>query len=510
MDKQVSNGKLVIKNTLFLYIRMIILMCISIYTSRVVLEALGVTNFGIYNVVGGIVTLIGFLNNSMANAVQRFLSYEMGKGTQESVNNIFNISLLGHIVIIFIVFILAEAIGIWLVNFELDIPTDRHVAANWVLQTSIIITLISFIQVPYNAIIISKERMAIYAYISLIEGLLRLFIAFAVLHMFVDKLIIYSILQLFVSIVITFLYYIYCHRKIPESRFHIVKDLGKFKVIFSFVSYNLIGEISQVCIGQGLSIILNIFCGPVVNAARGLADQVNGNVSKFVNNIQQALNPQIVKTYAKGDINSTFNLLYRGVKFSYYMLFIITLPLILEMNLILKLWLKTVPEYTAIFCKIILIASLIGCCSGLLSQAVRANGKIKNYQIICSLGGILCLPAAYFILKFTSNPIIAMAMLILVQIILYFTRLIMTSKIIGLSIRIYLIKTLVPIFIVTILSSLITIITYNVLPDSLLRLFIIIFISIVSIGISSYFLGMTKSERIFINNIFISLKSKLI
>lgn len=480
---------------------MAILMVISIYTSRIVLQALGVNDFGVYNVVGGIVSLVGFLNTSMANAVQRFISFEYGKGVNGNVNQIFSLSVEGHLLIIAIVLILSEILGIWLVNYELDIPAESMTAANWVLQTSIFAALISFIQVPYNALIISKESMGFYAYVSLIEGALRLGIAFTVLYIATNKLILYGWLQLVVSTIIFFVYYIYCNISIPESKFHWVRDNRKFREILSFVSFNLIGEIAWVFTNQGLSIVMNIFCGPVVNAARALATQVNSSVMTFVNNFQQALSPQIIKTYANDEIETTFNIIYRGSKISYYLFFALSLPLMLEMRYVLHLWLTEVPDHTVTFCNIVLIAGLIGVSTNLIAQLVRANGNIKTYQIVCSIGGLISLPIAYLILKYTKNPDYAMCVLIMVQIILFFNRIIMASRLTGMPILTFYKRTIIPILLVSITAPILPLIIPYMLEDSTMRLISTILVSICCVIITSYMIGLDRLEKQYVKGI---------
>lgn len=480
---------------------MAILMAISIYTSRIVLQALGVEDYGVYSVVGGIVSLVGFLNSSMANAVQRFLSFEYGRGSYGNVNLVFSLSVEGHLLIIAVVLVLSEILGIWLVNHELDIPADSMHAAHWVLQTSIFAALFSFIQVPYNALIISKESMRFYAYVSLIEGGLRLATAFAVIYIATDKLILYGCLQLAVSILIFLVYYLYCNVNIPESRFHWVRDKGRFREILSFVGFNLIGEIGWVFTNQGLSIVMNIFCGPVVNAARALATQVNGSVMTFVNNFQQALSPQIIKTYANHEIDTTFNIIYRGSKISYYLFFALALPLMLEMKYVLNLWLTEVPDHTAIFCNIVLISGLIGISTNLIAQLVRANGHIKTYQIVCSIGGFISLPIAYFILKYTRNPDYAMGVLIMVQFILMFNRVIMASRLTGMPVQTFFLQTIIPILLVSLSAPILPLVLSYTLEESLVRFVLVILASIFSVLMTSYMIGLNGSEKQYIKGI---------
>ena len=296
------NNKRIARNTMLLYLRMLIMMIVSLYTSRVVLEVLGVTDYGIYNVVGGIVSMLGFLNSSMSNAVQRFLSFEMGKGADGKVSHVFNIAMLAHLFIAIVVLIILEIAGTWYLNNHLVVPLDRMEAANWVLQCTIVTTFFSIMQVPYNGIIIAKEDMGIYAYISVFEAFVRLLIVYLLLIGPYDRLKFYAILMMTVTLVVLLINRVYCIKKYRETHFRFVRDKSLLKDMTSFASWNMIGEIAWVMTGQGVNIILNLFFGPSINAARGLAEQVNAAVMRFINNFQVALNPQITKSYSSGDI----------------------------------------------------------------------------------------------------------------------------------------------------------------------------------------------------------------
>jgi O-antigen/teichoic acid export membrane protein len=315
-----DNNKRIAKNTLLLYFRMLLMMFVTLFTSRVVLDKLGVTDYGIYNVVGGVVAMLGFLNSSMSNAVQRYLSFEIGKNNEAGVNRIFNVSLFAHAGIAVFVFVVMEIVGVWYLNTHMNIPAERMDAANWVLQCSIFTTLFTIVQVPYNAIIISKEQMGIYAYISILEVVLKLLVVYMLAIRNFDKLKLYSVLIMVVTIGIVMIYRCYCTRKYKEAKFKFVKDWNLLKQIVGFASWNMLGELAWVFTGQGVNIILNSFFGPVVNAARGLAEQVNGAVNRFVANFQTAVNPQLIKNYASDQLGEMKTLLFRSTRFSYYLL----------------------------------------------------------------------------------------------------------------------------------------------------------------------------------------------
>ena len=338
MTDVIGNNKRIAKNTLLLYFRMLLMMVVSLFTSRIVLDKLGVTDYGIYNVVGGIVSMLGFLTGAMANAVQRFLSFEIGRGDKQRVNHIFNVSLMAHCGIAIFVLIAMELAGVWYLNTYINIPVVRLDAANWVLQCAILSTLFSIIQVPYNALIIAKEQMGIYAYLSILDVCVKLGIVYLLNVGNFDKLKLYSVLMMLVTIIILAIYNRYCVRKYEEARFRVIRDTKTLKEMVQFAGWNMFGEIAWVFTGQGVNIILNLFFGPAVNAARGLADQVNGAVSRFVNNFQVAVNPQLVKSYAVDQFEEMKKLLYRSSRFSYYLMLFLSLPLILRMNYILHIF----------------------------------------------------------------------------------------------------------------------------------------------------------------------------
>lgn len=313
-----KSNKRIAKNTLMLYFRMILTMLVSLYTSRVVLNTLGVEDFGIYNVVAGFVTMFGFLNSAMASATQRFLAFEIGKGDHDQLRNVFSMSVNIHFLIAFIIFILAETIGLWFVNTQLTIPAGRMGAAQCVYQFSILAMMVTMVSVPYNAMIIAHERMNVFAWVSIIEVSLKLFIVFMLQWFGFDKLKFYAVLTFCVSLIIRFIYGFYCSRQFKESRFRYFWDRPLFKTLASYAGWNLWGNIAAVLQGEGVNVLLNIFFGPVINAARGIAFQVKGAVNQFVANFQMAMNPQIIKSYAVNDLKYMHQLIFRGAKYSFF------------------------------------------------------------------------------------------------------------------------------------------------------------------------------------------------
>lgn len=497
MNKNVThqNNKRIAKNTLFLYVRMLLVMAVSIYTSRVVLAALGVSDYGIYNVVGGIVAFLGFLNSSMANAVQRFLSFELGKGDEKAVNHIFCISLMSHIAISFFFLLILECFGPWFLQTQMSIPVDRLVVAHWVFQCSIVTMIFGFIQVPYNAIIIAKEEMDIYAYIGILEVILRLLIVFLLQISPFDKLQFYAILQMLVTVGILWFYMIYCRRKFVEAKFHIVRDRATFLSISRFAAWNLFGEFSWAMTGQGVNVILNIFCGTIVNAARGIAEQVNAAVMRFINSFQVALNPQVIKTYSSGHLQEMWKLLNRGCRFSFYLLLLLSMPLILEMDFVLNLWLVEVPEYATAFCQLVLVCSLVSIITNLFAQVVRATGKIRNYQVSTAIMQLMNFPLSYALLYWHFSPIYTMVVAIGVQAAIGIMRLFFVRRMLNYSIWSFMEEIFIPILKVAALSAILPIFVVLYCESGLLRFLTVCVLSALSVALCSYFLGMERGER---------------
>lgn len=493
-----DNNKKIAKNTLLLYFRMLLMMFVTLFTSRVVLDKLGVTDYGIYNVVGGVVAMLGFLNSSMSNAVQRYLSFEIGKNNEDGVNRIFNVSLFAHAGIAVFVFVVMEIVGVWYLNTHMNIPAERMDAANWVLQCSIFTTLFTILQVPYNAIIISKEQMGIYAYISILEVVLKLLVVYMLAIGNFDKLKLYSVLIMVVTIGIVMIYRFYCTRKYKEAKFKFIKDWNLLKQIVGFASWNMLGELAWVFTGQGVNIILNSFFGPVVNAARGLAEQVNGAVNRFVANFQTAVNPQLIKNYASDQLGEMKTLLFRSTRFSYYLLLALSLPIILKMDFILHLWLKEVPDYTTGFCQLVLVSSLVSTLSNLLAQVARAYGKIRNYQIIVSIFLLLNFPLSYIVLKFGCSPLSTMFVNIGVNAMLLFVRLRLTNRMIQMTYGSFIRNVLFPVITVTAVALVIPLTIYFMLDNSIISFIIVCLVSFVSVGVSTYAIGMNANERQYI------------
>ncbi|MGV8114992.1 MAG: lipopolysaccharide biosynthesis protein [Lentimicrobium sp.] len=478
---------------------MLLTMAVSLYTSRIVLNTLGVEDFGIYNVVGGFVTMFAFLNSAMASASQRFLAFEIGKGDRIQLRNVFSMSIIIHFLIAFIVLIFAETVGLWFVNTQLNIADERMVAARWVYQFSIFTLMVNMVSVPYNAMIIAHERMNVFAWVSIAEVSLKLLIVFMLQWFGFDKLKFYSILVFGVALLIRLIYGLYCSKEFRESKFFYYWHKPLFKTLINYAGWNLWGNAAGVIMGQGVNILLNIFFGPVVNAARGIAFQVKSVTNQFVLNFQMAINPQIIKSYAANDLEYMHQLIFQGAKYSYFLLFALSLPIILETEIILRLWLKIVPEYTVIFTRLVLINILIDSISGPLMTAAQASGKIKLYQGV--VGGLLILnlPVSYLFLKLGFSPETTLYVSIGISIIALFSRLKIISPLVKLNLLNYLKKVVLNILPVSIIAIVFPVIIKSSLNDGIIRLIFTGFSSIIFVGLTVYLIGLGRDEQVFLN-----------
>lgn len=383
---------------------MLVLMLVSLYTSRVVLAALGVEDYGIYNVVGGIVVLFTFLNNAMVSSTQRYLNYELGKNDFLQAKKVFSISLNIHVLIAIIVLLLAETIGLWFLNNTIQYPECREFAVQVTYQLSILTTCVKIIRAPYNAAIIAHEKMSFYAYLSIFEAVLQLGIVFILMASASDRLILYSILLCIVAIIVNLCYYAYCKKKFSICNYELYKDKSLYKQLLVFSGWSLFGGLANIGASQGLNMLMNVFFGVTINAAMGIATQVNSAVTSFVHSFQTAFNPQIVKSYAAGDLSYFIKLILSTSKYSYLLLFILALPIYICTPEVLSVWLTEVPDYAESFCRLMLIFALLDALQGPLWYSVQATGKIKTYQILMSFMILANLPIAYVCLKFGYSP----------------------------------------------------------------------------------------------------------
>lgn len=494
-----KNNKRIAKNTLLLYARMLFIMIIQLYTSRIVLNTLGVSDYGIYNVVGGVVTMLGFLNGTMSAATQRYITFELGRGNFSSLQAVFSTTIQIHTLISVIVILFAETIGLWFLNYKMQIPIERHEAAFWVYQCSILASVITIMSVPYNATIIAHEKMSAFAYISILEVVLKLIIVYLLVLSPIDKLILYAILILIVQLLIRLCYSYYCNKHFPESRYKHCFNKQLFQDMISFAGWNLIPNIAAVLNTQGMNILLNLFFGPVVNAARGIAVQVQTAMNQFCANFQMAINPQIVKSYAAKENERTKQLMYRSARFSFYLLFMIVLPMMLETNSILTLWLKIVPENTVIFLRIMMGCILLWTFSNPMCEVAYATGNIKKLNLTCSCIVLLALPISWISLKLGAPAYSSFLFIFLFEIVAQIARMYILRTLTNFSIRDFTQKVFARTFIVACISAIIPFIVCYFMNTSFIRMLLTIFLSILSVGATGYILGITKDERSFIN-----------
>lgn len=487
---------------------MLFLMAVSLYTSRVVLNALGVEDFGIYNVVGGIVAMFTVLSGSLSAAISRFITYELGKGNQDNLNKIFSSAVTIQLGLAGIIILLAETIGLWFLNAKMNIPEIRMGAANWVFQFSILTFAINLISVPYNASIIAHEKMSAFAYISILEAVGKLTIAFLIVISPMDKLIFYAILMCLVAIIIRFAYGNYCKRHFSECTYHFIWDKQLLKQMFGFAGWNFIGAASAVLRDQGGNVVINLFCGPSVNAARGIAFQVNNAVNQFVTNFMTALNPQITKSYASGEKEYMMTLIFQGARLSFYMLLLLSLPILTNTHYILELWLKTVPEHTVYFVQLVLIFALSESIAQPLITAMLATGRIRNYQIIVGGLQMMNLPISYLLLRLGFFPEIVIIIAIGISQCCLAARLILLKGMIGISIRKYLQKVYFNIISVSIAAVLLPLISTNYIEESFINFIFISLIAVICTITSIYFIGCNHQERQFIHQKLGTIKSK--
>ncbi|OKZ11420.1 MAG: hypothetical protein BHV77_19800 [Bacteroides sp. 43_108] len=499
MTDTTQNNKRIAKNTLLLYFRMLLTMAVSIYTSRVVLSTLGVEDYGIYNVVGGVVAMFSVISGSLSAAISRFITYELGKGDKKVLENIFSSAVTIQLALGLIIFILAEAVGVWFLNAKMNIPESRMYAANWVFQLSMVTFIINLISVPYNAAIIAHERMSAFAYISILEVSAKLLIVYLLLISPIDKLIFYAILMTLVALIIRFVYGYYCKRHFEECTYHFIFDSSLLKRMFGFAGWNFIGASSAILRDQGGNVLMNLFCGPTANAARGIANQVNAAVQGFVTNFMTALNPQITKSYASGEKEYMKTLIYQGARLSFYMLFFLSAPIIINTHYVLEIWLKTVPEHTVLFIRLILIFTMSESISSPIVTGMLATGNIKKYQIAVGSLQMMNLPISYILLYNGFGPQVVFITAIFISQCCLIARLWIAHYALELQILQYIYRVYINILLVSSTSLIIPFIIVNFIQESFFCFLLSSVVSVICTFLSIYFIGCNKNERVFIN-----------
>lgn len=495
MGNQTDN-KRIAKNTLLLYVRMLFTMAVSLYTSRVVLNTLGVEDYGVYNVVGGVVAMFGFINGSMSSVTQRYITFALGEGDRGRLQTVFSTTLQIHILIAGIIVLLGETAGLWFLYNRMQIPADRMEAAFWVLQCSIANTVIMVVSVPYNADIVAHEKMSAFAYISVLEVVLKLAIVYMLVIFPADKLVLYAFLMLVVQIIVRFCYSIYCNRHFDETKYRHVWDGQLFKEMTSFAGWSMFGNLAGVLSTTGVNLLINVFFGPVVNAARGVVVQAQAAIQSFSMNFQMALNPQITKNYAKGNLREMHRLIERSSRFSFFLLYILSTPVMLMTPPILTLWLKTVPEHTVAFLRLVLMIIIMDSMANPIMVAAAATGKVRRYQSV--VGGVILLivPVAYIVLKLGAVPEAVFWVHLAICILAFWVRLFVVRPMIQFHIVRYLgtlLRRILPVVAVSFPIS--YVICKIVSPGNILWLGIDVCLCVVCCSVSVFFLGLEKHER---------------
>lgn len=497
MSDTSSANKRIAKNTLVLYVRMLFTMGISLFTSRVILQTLGVEDYGISSVVGGVISMFTFINAAMVSSTQRYLNFELVRGDANQLRSVFSTSLQIHALIALAIIVLSETVGLWFLNEKLVIPEARMTAAMWVYQCSILSCAVSIMSTPYNAVIVAHEKMSAFAYISILDVSLKLLVVYLLVVLPFDKLIILAILNLLVQLFIRYIYTLYCHRHFPESYFQFWFNKTLFKEMFGFAGWSFWGNLAAILYTQGLNMMLNIFFGPIVNAARGIAVQVQSAVQQFVGGFQTALNPQITKNYASNNLPQMHSLMFRSARFSFLLLFFLSLPVLMETNFILTLWLKTVPDDAVIFTQIMICISLIYTTANPCIIANQATGKVKIYQMV--VGGILLLilPISYVVLKLGAPAYSVFIVHFCIESLAQFSRMYMLRKLIHLPLWQYMKNIYIPIVSTVVIAIILPLVVRMQVAEGWLRFLAVGFTCVLSVGASSYFIGFTKQERVF-------------
>lgn len=499
METETQKNKRIAKNTILLYIRMVFSMLVALYTSRVILNALGENDYGIYGVVGGIVVFFNVISGSLNAAISRFITYELGKGNVERLNKVFCTSLNIQFLMSVVFLVFAEIIGVWFLENKMNIPDGRMYAAHWVLQCSILSFIVGLISVPYNATIIAHEHMGAFAYLSILSTFLNLGVALVINCVSFDKLIFYALAIVGINILMRIIYGVYCKFHFQEAHWHFVKDKELMKKMTSFAGWNFLGASSGVLLGQGVNILMNIFFGVAVNAARSIASQVDNAVNMLVNNFTMALNPQITKSYAAGDMTYLHDLVCKGAKYSFFIMLIPALPVLLETPQILSFWLKQVPVFSVVFVRLTLLISLVSVLSQTLITSMLASGRIKKYQIIISSLSYSIFLLAYLAYKIGLPPFTAYIIQLIIFVIELVVRLFLLRQMVSLPIKVYLRSVILNIFIVVIVASVLPMIVMLSMNESLLRLLIICVLSFICVLFAIYGFGLSSRERIWVN-----------
>lgn len=500
MSDGVSNSKRIAKNTVMLYIRMIILMLIGLFTSRVILQALGVEDYGINSVIAGFLSMFGIITSSMSNAISRFITVELGRGKIERLKQVFSTSITVQLFMGILIVVLIETIGMWFVSTKMQIPAGREVAAQWCLHCATLTTFISLMNIPFNSAIVAHEKMSAFAYMTIFDAIMKLAICYAIYISPLDKLITFAVLGVCVSLITTSIYWIYCLRKFEETSFSFRFDKGLFKEMWGFAGWNLFAQTAWILNTQGINMLMNIFFGVVVNAARGVAVQVNGIIQNFVNNFMMALNPQITKSYAAGDKDTAFRLACRGCRFSFYIMYFLALPIMIESHQILELWLGTPPEQADVFVVWSFISTLATLLGNTMVTLQMAHGDIQKYQLWITVFGCIPFPLTWIVFRMGAPSVVAYYIYVAVYWGLIFVRYYLVHDKTGIPAKMYLGGVVAKTHIVAVIAAILPVCVYFLMPETILRLLLVGIVSVFSSTIVIYTLGIDQAERKFIQD----------
>lgn len=495
-----SNNNRIALNTVYLYLRMLFLVIIQLYTVPIILDALGVEDYGIYNVVGGIVGMFTFIGGALSSGSQRFLSYAIGQENQNELKRVFDSTQTIYVVYSLILFFIAESVGIWFLNNKMQIPESRIMAANWVFQFSVISFIINLLAIPYNSAIIAHERMSVFAYVSIIDGVLKLAAAVSLSFLNGDLLIWYAVFICLISILVRLIYQIYCNHSFVECKgFHFTWDNELSKKLLTYSGWNMIGSLALIARNQGLNIVVNIFFGPILNAAHSLAQQIGGLVTQLINNVYLATRPQITKLYAQDNKNAMWNLVFKSSKWTFFLLMIISIPAILEMKNILDIWLPEIPDYTVEIAQLLIISIVIETTVNQIIGAFQAMNHIKKYQMVSSTILLLNIPISYILLKYyKSGVLIPYCVTCLLSFFYMFSLLHVAKSEISMDIKKYIKTIMLKMLLVTASAFSIEFLIYQLLPESLFRIFITVIESIIISCICIWLMGADDDERFMI------------
>ncbi len=490
-----GNNKRIAKNAIVLYFRMILTMAVALYTSRVILKALGVEDYGIYNVVAGVVAMVGIIKGAMTGASTRFLNIALGKEDITLANKYFSVSLSIYFILSVVAVIIGETLGLWFLNTQLIIPEERIVAANYIYQFSILTLVNSLTAIPYSAAIVAHEKMGVYAYLGITESAIKLLIAFLLMYVSCDRLILYGLLMLFSEIVIRLISRAYCIKRYSECKYRLYKDKATYIEILSYSGWNLLGVVSTMIKGQGLNILLNMFFNPVVNAARGISYQVNHAIVQLGTNFYTAVRPQVIKNYARGDTNEMFKLVFWSSKITLYLMAIISLPVFIDADNIIKLWLGNYPDHTIEFVRYMIIISVFDTISYPIATSIQATGKVAVFQIVVAIMTFLNIPVSYILLTLGFPPVTVYQVSLIIQAIMFVARLFLLDRLIRFPIIEYLKVMIGRGFVSVLMAFAIAYYIHTFMGDSIISMILFILISIVISGSSFYLLGLSKEER---------------